>query len=243
VVEEVQAAGLARASQAPWRMGTHTNLAPGFVLARLHHGLESPLVSISKGLLLFGPLGVIFSLPLRSPLLFALGFVLSGLAAGGLLFLARDTVVTLEEKVIQIRNGKRQVQIPRSAEPRLDHEPDVNGKTQWHLVWTLEAGQESRLRLGPLPYLPRRFFALWIGEGAVALSESELTCEVQASSGQRICPLCRDRVSRGGELGACSGCEVLYHEDCWQELGGCPQTGCCGLSRRLRLSAPGEEPT
>jgi hypothetical protein len=237
VVEEAQALGLSRASRGPWRVGTHTNLEAGFVLARLQQSrLESPIVRLSRILLACGFLSVLFAMPLVSPVSFWSGLVAFGLGCGCLFFLSEDTLVTLEEGGVQVRNGARLLLIPRGAGPHLVAKTNRYGEGEWDLAWTSETGAESRLHLGALSGLAQRAFRLWRGQLHSARTdtqqaESSLTCVVEVASPQRTCPLCRDLVQESGAdlMASCSKCEVLYHEDCWRELGGCALPSCRGL--------------
>lgn len=56
------------------------------------------------------------------------------------------------------------------------------------------------------------------------------------------CPLCRVRHSaEHAETYVCSGCEVRYHSDCADELGGCSTLGCPRLGLGPQAETPAEE--
>src|SRR5262249_7684314 len=42
----------------------------------------------------------------------------------------------------------------------------------------------------------------------------------------RACPICQTQVVRGESIVACPACELSYHEECWEENGGCGAYGC-----------------
>lgn len=49
---------------------------------------------------------------------------------------------------------------------------------------------------------------------------------LRARSDDGRCPLCRERVQADDETFRCGGCDVVYHDDCADELGGCSTLGC-----------------
>lgn len=49
---------------------------------------------------------------------------------------------------------------------------------------------------------------------------------LRARSDDGSCPLCRERIQGDDEPYRCGACDVSYHEDCAQELGGCSTLGC-----------------
>ncbi|MGE0706829.1 MAG: RING finger protein [Planctomycetota bacterium] len=58
---------------------------------------------------------------------------------------------------------------------------------------------------------------------------------LRSKGGQR-CPLCRVDFIEEAEAYACPGCDVRYHRDCAEELGGCATLGCPRVG-----VVPGEE--
>lgn len=49
-----------------------------------------------------------------------------------------------------------------------------------------------------------------------------------AADAGRSCPYCRFPLKEGAEAERCDVCDTLYHQDCWQEGGGCAVLGCPG---------------
>jgi hypothetical protein len=47
-----------------------------------------------------------------------------------------------------------------------------------------------------------------------------------AASTTTICTICLTAVGPGDQAAACPDCSAVYHEDCWQDNGGCGVYGC-----------------
>lgn len=63
--------------------------------------------------------------------------------------------------------------------------------------------------------------------------------QINPRGGSLSCPLCRSSLARGGQVRECSGCEISYHAECLEELGGCGTLGC---DRAKRVVAPPRRP-
>lgn len=58
----------------------------------------------------------------------------------------------------------------------------------------------------------------------------------------RLCPYCRSAVEVAADSSECEGCATLYHQSCWDELGGCSTLGCARQAPRPPKSRAEEPP-
>ena len=42
----------------------------------------------------------------------------------------------------------------------------------------------------------------------------------------RICPICQTGIGLGEAIVACPACDMVHHQECWSEIGGCGTFGC-----------------
>src|SRR5689334_6857146 len=46
------------------------------------------------------------------------------------------------------------------------------------------------------------------------------------AGGECLCPICQTAVQPGEPVVKCPGCDLVHHEECWKEIGGCGTFGC-----------------
>jgi hypothetical protein len=45
-------------------------------------------------------------------------------------------------------------------------------------------------------------------------------------AGTHICPICQTGIATGEAIVTCSACDMVHHQECWTEIGGCGTFGC-----------------
>jgi hypothetical protein len=69
---------------------------------------------------------------------------------------------------------------------------------------------------------------------------ADIAINAKPIGGPADCPLCSESLAAGGPTQPCPGCEVSYHLECLEELGGCGTLGCARSEARrpARPAAP-----
>lgn len=47
-----------------------------------------------------------------------------------------------------------------------------------------------------------------------------------AAGGEATCPICQSAIAAGEVCVTCPGCDLVHHQECWSEIGGCGTFGC-----------------
>ncbi len=53
-----------------------------------------------------------------------------------------------------------------------------------------------------------------------------VTSAALEATGAAVCPICQSGIQPGESTVKCPGCDLVHHEECWKEIGGCGTFGC-----------------
>ncbi len=68
--------------------------------------------------------------------------------------------------------------------------------------------------------------AIYNDRGLYATKERTDAKKISVKTEKKICPYCQSTVINDNNLVYCNKCGVPYHDECWQEIGGCVIFGC-----------------
>jgi hypothetical protein len=57
-----------------------------------------------------------------------------------------------------------------------------------------------------------------------------------------VCAICQTCVAEGERIGACPACSGLFHEECWNENGGCAVYGCTRMPQTVKDAGASPRP-